>query len=56
MTAERVKKEPAADIRQLADAVRQMFVAFVDEGFTETQALALTGSFVMTYVRNGGAE
>lgn len=36
-------EEPAADLRQAASALRQMFVALVQEGFTEKQALIIVG-------------
>ncbi len=37
-----MKLEPSADHRQVAQVTRQQHVAFVDVGFTEDQALALT--------------
>lgn len=36
-----MKIEPSSDHRQAAATIWQMFRAYVDEGFTETQALAL---------------
>jgi hypothetical protein len=36
-------QEPGADYRQLARMLRQMHVALVQEGFTEIQALEMTG-------------
>lgn len=39
--------EPAADIRQLASAVRQTFVALTQEGFTEHQALVIVGQILV---------
>lgn len=38
--------EPSADIRQLASQTRQMFVALVNEGFTERQALVIIGQMI----------
>lgn len=35
--------EPSADLRQAASAMRQMFVALVNEGFSEDQALQIIG-------------
>lgn len=40
MTAPR---EPSADIRQAASALRQMFIALTAEGFDERQALVIIG-------------
>lgn len=34
-------REVSGDIREAASALRQMYVALLREGFTETQALAL---------------
>lgn len=41
-------EEPSADIRQAASAVRQMFVALVQDGFTESQALVIVGHMIAT--------
>ena len=38
--------EPAADIRQMANALRQVFLALMAEGFTEQQALVLIGQIL----------
>ena len=38
--------EPPADLRQSAVAMHQMFIAYVDAGFTETQALELVKQFI----------
>lgn len=35
--------EPSADMREFAHNLREMFVALVAEGFTETQALSVIG-------------
>lgn len=35
--------EPSADSRQLARALRDVYMALVLEGFTETQALTVIG-------------
>lgn len=45
-----IKIEPSAEQRAAAKSVRQMFVALVDEGFTEPQALVIIG-----HVLSGGA-
>ena len=36
-------REPSADLRQAASAMRQMFIALVNEGFSEVQALQIIG-------------
>lgn len=36
-------EEPSADLREAARAVRQTFVALVNEGFSEQQALVIVG-------------
>jgi len=38
--------EPSADLRQMASALRQMFIALTSEGFTEQQALAIIGQVI----------
>lgn len=38
--------EPSADLRMVANALRQMFVALVSEGFTEPQALGIIGQVI----------
>lgn len=34
--------EPNADLRQMAHGLRQIFVAFTESGFTDSEALTLT--------------
>jgi hypothetical protein len=46
-------QEPTADIRAAASAVRQTFVALVNEGFTEYQALVIIGQILSA---NGGGS
>lgn len=36
-------REPSADMRQAAAALREMYIALLNEGFTEDQALAIIG-------------
>ena len=36
-------REPSADLRQAASAMRQMFIALVNEGSSEVQALQIIG-------------
>lgn len=40
---EQVKREPAAEFRTMAAAMRQMHLALVDEGFTSAEALIIIG-------------
>lgn len=41
-----VPREPSADLRQVASHLHQMFVALVNEGFTENQALQMIASIL----------
>lgn len=43
--------EPSADLRQAANAIRQMYIALTLEGFTEHQALVIVGQVIAL---NGG--
>ena len=45
--------EPAADIRQTASALYQMFVALTAEGFNEQQALVVIGQILSASWGNG---
>jgi hypothetical protein len=47
--------EPAADLRQMAAALWQMYVALTNEGFTERQALVMIGQ-MMAAGQHGGAS
>lgn len=47
--------EPAADLRQMASGLRQMFVALLNEGFTEQQALIIIGQCIAAGTARGGA-
>jgi hypothetical protein len=38
--------EPSSDIRQLASAWRQLYIALTNEGFTPTESLGLLGIFI----------
>jgi len=38
--------EPAANLRQIAATLHQTFLAFVQEGFTEHQALVVLGQLL----------
>jgi hypothetical protein len=46
-------EEPSADLRQAASAVRQMFVALTNEGFTEQQALVIVGQVLSASILRG---
>ena len=39
-------QEPTADIRTLANGLRQVYVALTNEGFTEQQALIIIGQML----------
>jgi hypothetical protein len=41
-------QEPSADLRMAANAMRQMFISLVNEGFSEAQALQIIGHTVTT--------
>jgi hypothetical protein len=45
--------EPSADLRQAASALRQMFIALINEGFDERQALTIIGHAIAA---NGGSQ
>lgn len=44
--------EPNADMRVFASHIRQMFIALIQEGFTETQALIICGNVISAGMRN----
>lgn len=48
--------EPSADMRQAASQLRQLFVALVNQGFDDRQALALVGQAVAAAVANQGGQ
>ena len=39
--------EPSADLRQLASALRQTYLALTQEGFTEQEALTIIGQILV---------
>jgi hypothetical protein len=45
--------EPSADLRQMASAMRQMFVALTNEGFTERQSLTIIGHLLSANAPKG---
>jgi hypothetical protein len=38
--------EPKAELREMASTLRQMYLALVYEGFTESEALAIIGQIL----------
>lgn len=53
--AGQVPREPSADIRTAASALRQMYVALTMEGFDERQALIIIGQ-VLAAGQSGGTS
>lgn len=47
-------REPRADLRQFAAGMREMFIALVNEGFTEQQALIIIGQVLAGGMGHGG--
>lgn len=45
--------EPAADLRQMASGLWQMFIALTNEGFSERQALTIIGYAISGAQQNG---
>lgn len=45
--------EPSADLRQMAAAFREIYIALILEGFTEAEALTIIGHIIAT--NRGGA-
>lgn len=39
-------QEPSADIREAASALRQIYIALKNEGFTTKEALAIVGNIL----------
>lgn len=46
--------EPSADLRQMASAIRQMYVALTMEGFDDRQALTIVGQ-MLAATQGGGS-
>jgi len=46
-------REPSADLRQAAGALREMFIALCNEGFSEAQALAIIGNILRGQMPRG---
>lgn len=45
--------EPSADLRQLANVLRQTYLALMQEGFTEAEALAIIGQIISANMGGG---
>lgn len=41
--------EPSSDRRQMARELRQMFVAYVEQGFTEEQSMDLIAAIIKSH-------
>lgn len=52
----RAKREPNADIRQLASVIHEFYSAMVMEGFSKHQALELTITFLTVTMERGMNE
>jgi hypothetical protein len=50
------KVEPSADLRSAASVTRQMFVALVDEGYSEAQALTLVHGVLTSGIKRGKGQ
>lgn len=48
--------EPSADIRMMASALWQMFVALQSEGFNEKQALVVIGQVLVANMKGDREE
>jgi len=48
--------EPNADMRVMANALRQMFLALIQEGFNEQQAMQIIGVTLAASFGKGGAS
>lgn len=53
--ADRIPVEPSAVVRQAAKAMHEVFVALINEGFTETQAMHIIGVMLHAQIQSGGA-
>lgn len=50
-----MRHEPSAELRQLAGTLYGMYVALVDQGFTEQQALIIIGQILAANASGGAA-
>lgn len=49
-------EEPRAELRQFARAMREIYVAMQQEGFTEAEAMQIVGVTIASGIANGGAK
>lgn len=50
---DRAREEPSAEARFFAKAMRQMYVALQQEGFTTMEAIAIIGQVIAAGTANG---
>ena len=50
-----IPMEPAADMRVLANTIRQVYVALMQEGFNNQQALVIVGQILAGQMKGGAA-
>lgn len=50
-----MKREPSSDLRQAASQLFELFVALIDQGFTEQQALIVVGQVISANSGKDGA-
>lgn len=48
--------EPAADLRQFAGSMRQMYIALVQEGFSQKEALTIMGHVLVASFKSGDQQ
>lgn len=48
--------DPVSQLAEAATQMHEMFVSYVNAGFTDQQALYLVGQMVQASMRNGGAS
>lgn len=49
-------EEPRAELRAFARAMREMYVAMQQEGFTEAEAMQIVGVTIASGIANGGGK
>lgn len=47
--------EPSAETRQAANALRQMYVALIEQGFTQDEAMGIIGISIAAAIRGDGS-
>ena len=48
--------EPSADLREVASFWRQTYVALINEGFTEREAVAILGHIIAAAIGQAGSS